>query len=195
MSSASASNAPLAFWARNMIAISDGDMSWPGFSYDEREWTRFRQLAQPISNFAYLKFQLWTATIFIAIAAASISILFVGLSRLYPDPSQTPASVFVAILALVCLATIGFGLPIAMEGASRISSRGVVLTPANRDDDALARKVRRQCWRMTAIMCGVFVPGTLLWIAYDIQAGPIVTALKYGAIGLMAASILAARRA
>ena len=42
-------------------------------------------------------------------------------------------------------------------------------------DAALAGKVSRQLWRMTVIMCGLLVPGMLLWIAYDIQGGPKIT--------------------
>lgn len=44
------------------------------------------------------------------------------------------------------------------------------------------------------IMCGLLVPGILLFIAYDIEAGPIITALKWLAIALMAVSTLAGIR-
>ncbi len=42
--------------------------------------------------------------------------------------------------------------------------------------------------RIMLIMCGLLVPGILLFIAYDIQAGPIIAALKWLAIALMAVS-------
>jgi hypothetical protein len=75
----------LAMWAKNMTAIRDGKMEWPGFSYSYEEWERM---------------------------------------------------------------------------------------------DAL-------------IMCGILVPGMLVWIAYDIDAGPIITAIKWLAIALMAVSTAA----
>ena len=43
--------------------------------------------------------------------------------------------------------------------------------------------------RIMLIMCGLLVPGILLFIAYDIQAGPIITALKWLAIALMGVSV------
>ena len=55
-------------------------------------------------------------------------------------------------------------------------------------DAALAAKVAHQITRMTVIMCGLLVPGTLLWIAFDIQGGPMITAFKWLAVGLMAVS-------
>ncbi|ESZ23676.1 hypothetical protein [Mesorhizobium sp. L2C084A000] len=42
--------------------------------------------------------------------------------------------------------------------------------------------------RIMLVMCGLLVPGILLFIAYDIQAGPIITVLKWLAIALMAVS-------
>jgi hypothetical protein len=55
-------------------------------------------------------------------------------------------------------------------------------------DEALESKISWQTNRITLIMCGVLVPGMLVWIAYDINAGPIVTAIKWLAIALMAVS-------
>jgi hypothetical protein len=55
-------------------------------------------------------------------------------------------------------------------------------------DAALAAKVSHQIIRMAVIMCGLLVPGVLLWIAFDIQGGPWITALKWLAIGLMGVS-------
>ena len=39
------------------------------------------------------------------------------------------------------------------------------------------------------VMCGLLVPGILLFIAYDIDAGPIITTLKWLAIVLIAVSV------
>ncbi|MER9374846.1 hypothetical protein [Mesorhizobium sp. M0491] len=62
-----------------------------------------------------------------------------------------------------------------------------VLVPAL-GDEALASKVSWQINRIMLVMCGLLVPGILLFIAYDIQAGPIITVLKWLAIALMAVS-------
>ena len=56
-------------------------------------------------------------------------------------------------------------------------------------DDALAAKVSWQINRMTLIMCGALVPGVLLFIAYDIHAGPLISVLKWLAAALMLGSM------
>ena len=40
-------------------------------------------------------------------------------------------------------------------------------------------------------MCGVLVPGMLVWIANDVDAGPIVTTIKWLGIALMGVSTAA----
>ncbi len=182
---------PFVFWSSYMARVDDAGMSWPGFSYSESEMTRMRALAEHVRDSSIIKFQLWTAAIFIALAAVAIAVLFAFLTWLYPDPARTPAYVFVCILAMCCFITIGFGVPAAMALASRLSAGGVDLSGVAPDarDAALAAKIRFQCWRMTAIMCGVFIPGALLWIAFDIQAGPVITALKTVSIAIMAFSV------
>jgi len=186
----------LAFWGANMMRIVDSGMKWPGFSYSDEEMARLRAIGAPVT---YLKYQLFTwitAAIFIVIAACGIGVMFWAMLAAYPDTSKTPASVFVATLACVALVSIGWGVPVSMRLAAKIVAPHVdfsTIGPAP-GDTALSAKVRFQIWRMTAIMCGVFIPGTLLWIAWDIQAGPIVTVLKVAAIAVMTLSLWTARR-
>lgn len=70
-------------------------------------------------------------------------------------------------------------------GAGRGSAAGVL----SADDDALAAKVRWQINRIALMMCGALVPGIVLFIAYDIQAGPLINALKWAAVALSLLSI------
>lgn len=186
----------LAFWGANMSRLVDAGMKWPGFSYTIEEMSRLRALGAPVGMLKYQVFTWVTAAIFIVIAACGVGLMFWAMLAAYPDPSKTPASVFVATLACVALVSIGWGVPVSMRLAARIVAPHVdfsTLVPAE-GDGALARKVRFQIWRMTAIMCGVFIPGTLLWIAWDLQAGPIVTVLKLVAVAVMMLSMWTARR-
>ena len=180
--------ATLAFWAKAMSQIHSAGMSWPGFSYTDPEKRRLAAIANSVSDGRYLLFQAIGATLFIVLAALCIAGLFLPvLTALYPDPAQTPALAFVCLLAAVCALTLGFGIPLSMRV-------GAALVPAEPEDTALAAKMRRQIWRMTLIMCGVLVPGTLLFIAFNIQAGPLITALKWACLGLMVLSTWSARR-
>ena len=184
--------ARLAFWARGMIAIRDGRMEWPGFSYSEPEWTRMRTLAAPISVGTYQLFTWVNAAIFIAIAALGIFCVFLPLATLlFPVPAETSALKFSLLLAACAFLIIGLGLPISMRlssalVASKTIRAALVAAPG---DEALAAKVSCQINRIMLVMCGLLVPGILLFIAYDIDAGPIITVLKWLAILLMAVSV------
>ena len=184
--------ARLAFWARGMTAIRDGRMEWPGFSYSEAEWARMRTLAAPIGAGRYQLFTLVNAVIFIAIAALGIFCVFLPLaSLLFPVPAETSALKFSLLLAASAFLIIGLGLPISLRlssalVASKEMRAGLAAAPG---DKALAAKVSWQINRIMLIMCGLLVPGILLFIAYDIQSGPIITALKWLAIALMGVSV------
>jgi hypothetical protein len=184
--------ARLAFWARGMIAIQDARMEWPGFSYTDAEWARMRVLAAPIGAGRYQLFTMVNAVIFIAIAALGVVCVFLPLATLlFPVPAETSALKFSALLAACAFLIIGLGLPISLRlssalVASREMRAGLV---AEASDDALAAKVSWQINRITLIMCGLLVPGILLFIAYDIDACPIITTLKWLAIVLMAVSV------
>ncbi len=178
--------ARLAFWSRNMVAIKDDGMDWPGFSYSEAEWRRMRELAEPVADGTFRRFIITTAVLFLLIAAAGIVGIFLPLANLFfPVPAETSALQFTVLLAACCLLIIGAGVPLAMSGASRLcaDARMHGRLASHPDDDALAAKIRWQLGRITLVMCGLLVPGMLLFIAYDIDGGPLLSALKWlGAI-------------
>jgi hypothetical protein len=101
----------------------------------------------------------------------------------------------VLLLAAIALLIIGIGLPISMRIAAAIASDAQTRARlrATPGDAELARKVAYQINRITAIMCGLLVPGTLLFIAFNIRTGPIVTTLKWLSIAAMALSAVYAR--
>lgn len=182
----------LAFWARNMVAISDGRMEWPGFSYTPDEWLRLRRLAEPISTAVYRRFVWVNAAVFILLAAVVMFAVFLPLaSVLFPVPAETGALEFTLLLAAFCLLVIGIGLPLSMLIASRLCADAATRQGVRFEavDDALAARISWQLTRITLIMCGLLVPGVLLFIAYDIDGGPIVTALKWLAIAAMTVSV------
>ena len=185
--------ARLAFWAKGMVSINDARMEWPGFSYSDAEWARMRTLSEPIGTGTYQLFTIVNAGIFIAIAALGIFAVFLPLATLlFPVPAETSALKFSLLLAACAFLIIGLGLPISMRLSAMLLGGKTVraaLAPAD-GDEALAAKVSWQINRIMLIMCGLLVPGILLFIAYDIQAGPIITALKWLAIALMAVSTL-----
>ena len=183
----------LAFWAFNMTAIREAGMSWLGFSYTNPEWERMSRLADAVPPAAYVRFLLIGSTTFIVLAGlAVVGVLLPILMAVYPDPSQLQPLPFALLLAATALLAIGAGLPVAMNIAAALSASAEMRArlSAAPGDAALAAKVSRQLIRMTVIMCGLLVPGLLLWIAFDIEGGPIVTALKWLAVLLMAGSVV-----
>ncbi|MER8399033.1 hypothetical protein [Mesorhizobium sp. M1348] len=184
--------ARLAFWAKGMTAIRDGHMEWPGFSYTEVEWVRMTTLAKPVGGGTYQLFTLVNAAIFIAIAALGIFGVFLPLAALlFPVPAETSALKFSLLLAACAFLIIGIGLPISLSLSTALVApkslrAALVAVPG---DQALAAKVSWQINRITLVLCGLLMPGILLFIAYDIDAGPIITALKWLAIALMAISV------
>ena len=185
--------ARLAFWAKGMVSINNARMEWPGFSYTDTEWARMRTLSQPIGPGTYQLFTIVNAAIFIAIAALGMFGVFLPLATLlFPIPAETSALKFSLLLAACAFLIIGLGLPISMRLSAMLvggKTLRAALVPASGDED-LATKVSWQINRIMLIMCGLLVPGILLFIAYDIQAGPTITALKWLAIALMAVSTL-----
>ncbi len=182
--------ARLAFWAANMSLVSN--MSWPGFRYTKPEAARMADLAEAVAPGAFVRFLLINAVVFIALAGVVVVGFMVPiLMALYPNPADLQPLPFVLLLATTALLAIGVGLPISMRVAAWASANDAMRAKlSGRPGDAeLAAKVAHQIWRMTVIMCGLLVPGVLLWIAYDIQGGPIITLLKWLAVGLMGASM------
>ena len=185
--------ARLAFWAKGMTGIQDARMEWPGFSYSEEEWSRLRELSAAVSIGVYQKFVAVNAVIFIAIAAIGIGAVFIPLATLlFPVPAETSALKFSVLLASCAFLTIGLGLPVSMRAATALTQTQAMrqALSAKAEDERLAAKVSWQINRMMLIMCGLLVPGMLLFITYDIDAGPMITTLKWVAIAVMAAASL-----
>ncbi|RUU62525.1 hypothetical protein [Mesorhizobium sp. M7A.T.Ca.US.000.02.2.1] len=180
--------ARLAFWAKGMVSINDARREWPGFSYTDAEWARMRTLSEPIGVGTYQLLTIVNAVIFIIIAAVGIFGAFLPLATLlFPVPADTSALKFSSLLAACTFLIIGLGLPISMRVSAMLvggkTMRAALVSAPG--DEALASKVSWQINRIMMILCGLLVPGILLFIAYDIEAGPIITAL---AIALMAVS-------
>lgn len=172
----------LAFWAKNMTVLRDsGYKWWPGFTYSDAEWQEMDRIGAPVSGGAYLKFVWLNAFLFIAVAAVFIVCFFVPVvSLMYPNPADVQPLPFALTLAMTALLAIGIGLPLTMRvSAWFCADEGLfaALSPTPQTN-ALAAKVTWQLLRMTLIMCGILVPGMLLWITFDIQSGPLLTALK-----------------
>jgi len=181
----------LAFWAEIMTSIKDANMSWPGFSYTEAEWTRMEPLADAVAPFDAGRFKVVNAVVFIALAAVAIVGVFLPLATvLFPVAAETPALPFVALLAAVCFLTIGLGLPVSMLVAAPLSAGSATREhlAALSYDAELWSKVAFQMRRTTLIMCGFLVPGVLLFIAYNIDGGPIITVLKWVSWGALLVS-------
>jgi hypothetical protein len=180
----------LALWASMMMPIKDAGMSWPGFSYTDAEWGQMAGLAEVVNPGVTVRFQLVNAAIFIVLAALLIGGGFVPLlSALYPNPADTRPVVFASLLAATALLALGIGLPLSMRVAAGLVASGLrsrlVATP---ETAALWAKVSWQIRRMVVLMCGALVPGILLFIAFDIKGGPIITTLKWIGFAAVAAS-------
>jgi hypothetical protein len=172
----------LAFWADIMMRIKDAGMKWPGFSYTDAEWARLERLADAVAPVDAGRFKFVNAAVFIALAALAMFSGFLPLaSELFPVPAETPAVAFLALLAATCFVVLGLGLPLSTRIAAPLSAgvgtRGNLSVLAY--DAELWSKVVFQMRRITLILCGFLVPGALLLIAYNIDGGPILTALKW----------------
>jgi hypothetical protein len=187
----------LAFWAKNMIAIRDGHMEWPGFSYTEAEWEPLRGLAAAVTNTAFGRYILVNTLAFLLVAAIAIAGIFLPLATLlFPVPAETSALKFALLLAGCALLIIGIGLQISLRIATSAAADANLRSQltAAQGDQALSAKISGQINRITLIMCGLLVPGIVIWVTYDIDSGSIVTALKWLAAALMALSMASGLR-
>ena len=173
----------LRYWSANMAVafVQSGGAPWIGFGYSPAEMARMRGLAATLPGAAVAIFFALTVVTFIALAALGIAGFMVPvLDWLYPNPADTQALVMVLILACVCFFSLGFGLPLAVRAGAWAGDRfgGGKPAPGQLEDAALIAKIRFQLWRMVTIMVGVFIPGCMLFILFDIKAGPVVSVLK-----------------
>jgi hypothetical protein len=160
--------ARLAFWAKGMVAISDGRMEWPGFSYTDAEWARMRTLSEPIGAGTYQLFTIVNAVIFITIASLGIFGVFLPLATvLFPVPAETSALKFSLLLAACAFLIIGLGLPISMRlsavlvasnavpcgACSRARRRGASVKSVLADQPHHADHVRPAGARHPAVHC------------------------------------------
>ena len=172
----------LRYWSANMTGTWDATgTDWYGFSYTDAEKTRMREIAAGLPGSAYGLFIAVLVLGFLVIAAVAVAgIMIPFLMWLYPDPSKTSTPVFVSTLAAACFLCLSFGLPLAMGWGARAGDRWGGGAPGWQalGDAELYAKVRFQLRRMAMIMVGIFVPGCLLFILFDIDAGPLVFWLK-----------------
>jgi len=173
-----------------MMPIRGAGMSWIGFSYTDAEWKQMAALAEMVDPDVTLRFKLVNALVFIVLAALLVGGGFVPLlSALYPNPADTRPLPFALLLAATALLALGVGLPLSMRVAAWLVAGSLRsrLQPTA-ETAALWAKVSWQIRRMVVLMCGALVPGMLLWIAFDIKGGPIITTLKWIGFAAVAAS-------
>lgn len=189
-----------AFWAKNMTVLRDsGYKWWPGFTYSDAEWQQMDKLAAPISGGAYIKFTWLNAVLFILVAAIAIVCFFLPiLTLMYPNPADVQPLPFSIVLATTALIAIGVGLPLTMKVSAWLCASEEVRAglASTSETDALSARISWQLLRMTLIMCGILVPGMLLWITFNVEGGPILSALKIACALLVVGStaITALRR-
>ncbi len=182
----------LRYWSVNMgIAWESGYTWWPGFSYTEAERARMTELTRDLPGGAMVRYFLY-AVIGTLLAAAIAVVVMVGapIMLLYPDPSKLSPLVFVGLMASVIALILGVGMPLILMAAGWAADRWGGGRPAAGalGDTALYAKVRWQFQRMGLVLAGLFIPGTLLFIAFNIDAGPVAFWLKAICYGLMALS-------
>jgi hypothetical protein len=172
------------------MPIKEAGMSWPGFSYTDAEWKEMSMLANAVAPGTAFRFKVVNAIVFIALAAVLVGGGFVPLlSALYPNPADTRPLPFALLLAATALLALGAGLPLSMRVAAWLVAGGLrSRLAATAETAALWSKVSWQIRRMVVLMCGALVPGMLLWIAFDIKGGPIITTLKWIGFAAVAAS-------
>ncbi len=171
----------LAFWSANMCAVRESSWTWPGFGYTEAEWALMKKFSKPVSGGAYVKFIFLNAVLFVLFTGIVVVCAFLPvLLLLYPDTRDLQPLPFTLLLAATAFFTIGFGLPLSMRIAAWLCASAEMKAKLRSTPgiEALDARVTWQLMRMTLIMCGVLVPGLLLWIAFDIDGGPLLTGLK-----------------
>lgn len=174
----------LRFWGANMTAAFAASRSWPGFPSTDTERARLIELGAtvPPAAMTLWMYALAPAIFILTAALAVVAIMVPGLTLLYPNPGDIQPLPFVLLLTAVVAAAIGLGFPLAMALGARLAlawTGDAGRFVAQPGDAALYAKFRSQLWRVTLVMCGLFIPGCWLWIVYDLQAGPFVTALKW----------------
>ena len=173
----------LRYWGLNMaIAMEQsGGTAWPLFGYSKPEQARFKALADQLPGAAMLVFFAVTVVVFLVLAAlAVVLVLLPILTLIAPNPADLTPLPFVLTMALVILIAIGGGFPLSLAIGARLGDSWGGGTPvaAEPGDGDLYAKIRRQLLRFALVAGAVFIPGCLLWIIFDIHAGPVIGVLK-----------------
>lgn len=173
----------LRYWGLNMaIAIEQsGGTAWPMFGHSTAEQARFTSITDQLPGKAIWVFFAVTVAVFLVMAAlAVVLILLPILTLIAPNPADLTPLPFVLTMALVIPVAFGVGFPLSLAIGARLGDswgggKPAAAEPGNRD---LYAKIRRQFLRFALIAGAVFIPGCLLFIIFDINAGPLVDVLK-----------------
>lgn len=173
----------LRYWGLNMVIAMEqsGGTAWPMFGYSTPEQARFKALADQLPGKAMMVFFAVTTVVFIALAAlAVVLVLLPILTLIAPNPADLKPLPFVLAMALVILIAFGLGLPLSLAMGARLADAwgGGKPVAAEPGDGDLHAKIRRQLLRFALVAGAVFIPGCLLFILFDINAGPLVDVLK-----------------
>lgn len=173
----------LRYWGLNMgIAMEmSGGATWPMFRYSKAEQARFVSITDQLPGKAMWVFFAVTVVVFLAMAAlAVVLILLPILTLIAPNPADLTPLPFVLTMALVILVSFGLGFPLSLAVGARLGDAwgGGKPAAAEPGDGDLYAKIRRQFLRFALIAGAVFIPGCLLWIIFDIKAGPLIGVLK-----------------
>lgn len=175
-----------------MVAVRESNFTWPGFRYTEDEWALMKDFSKPVSGGAYIKFIAVNTILFLVFTAIVICGFFLPvLLAIYPDTRDVQPIPFTLLLATNAFLMIGFGLPLSMRIAALLCASAEMMATlrSSPEIETLNARVSWQLMRMSLISCGILVPGMLLWIAFDIDGGPVLTALKAALAVLLIASV------
>jgi hypothetical protein len=118
---------------------------------------------------------------FLVLAALSIVLILLPiLTLIAPNPADLTPLPFVLTMALVILVALGLGFPLSLAIGARLGDSwgGGMPAAAEPGDRDLYAKIRRQFLRYALMAGAVFIPGCLLFILFDLDAGPLVGVLK-----------------
>jgi hypothetical protein len=184
----------LPFWAANMIRARGAGLDWFGFRYDGEEWARLETLSGCITAGMFGAFLFVNAVLFIIFAAVLVvGVMMPVLTALSPDPALLSPVAFLAVLAVVILASFALGLPLSMTLAARFVARrsGVRLGALASADVRLAAVVRRQILRMILIVAAIAFALIGIAIGFGIDLDPwLALATRICSFGLSLGSLV-----
>jgi len=160
---------------------TSGGATWPMFRYSKPEQARFKSITDQLPGKAMWVFFAVTVVVFLVMAGLAIVLVLLPILTLVaPNPADLTPLPFVLAMALVFLVAFGVGFPLSLAvgawlGDSWGGGKPAAAEPGDRE---LYAKIRRQFLRFALIAGAVFIPGCLLFILLDLDAGPLVDALK-----------------